>query len=352
MPEDQLKFESYCSAQTVTCDGLLRIGASPSWIWTCDTIREARKALRETFKDFEMATPGTPSLDQLKVFLAVVEAGSFAAAGRQLGRATSAVSYSIANLELQLGVPLFDREQTRKPTLTEAGKAVLSEARTLSTGVDNLRAKVKRLLEGLEAELTLVVDVNLPTARLVDAMQAFEARFPTVALRLHVERLGGVTRLVHAGVADIGISGPLQLAVQGIERIRIADVELIAVAAPSHPLATSRTISPGVARNHLQLVSSDRSEFAEGQQGFGVVGLKSWQVNDLGTRRALLLAGVGWAYMPAPMVRDELATSRLKRLKLSDWPGGIYALHIIHRTDTPPKPAAAWLIECFAGQSA
>jgi DNA-binding transcriptional LysR family regulator len=298
-----------------------------------------------------MPTPGAPSLDQLKVFLTVVETGSFAAAGRQIGRATSAVSYTIANLELQLGVQLFDREQTRRPTLTEAGKAVLSDARTLSAGMDNLRAKVTRLLEGLEAELTLVVDVNLPTTRLVDAVQAFEARFPTVALRLHAERLGGVTQLVHAGAADIGISGPFQLAVQGIERIRIADTALIAVAAPNHPLATGRGVAPGVARNHLQLVSSDRSRFAE-ERGFGVVGLKSWQVNDPGVRRALLLAGVGWAYMPEPTVRDDLATGRLKQLNLPDWPGGTYALHAIHRTDTPPKPAAAWLIQYFAGQPA
>jgi len=62
-----------------------------------------------------MRGPGLPSLDQLTVFLSVVETGSFAAAGRRLGRATSAISYTIANLELQLGVPLFDRDRTRKP---------------------------------------------------------------------------------------------------------------------------------------------------------------------------------------------------------------------------------------------
>lgn len=44
-----------------------------------------------------MQRPGVPSLDQLTVFLAVVETGSFAAAGRRLGRATSAVSYAITN---------------------------------------------------------------------------------------------------------------------------------------------------------------------------------------------------------------------------------------------------------------
>ena len=65
-----------------------------------------------------------PTLDQLQVFLAIVEAGSFAGAARRLGRATSVVSYTIANLEAQLGLELFDRDTTRKPTLTEAGVAV------------------------------------------------------------------------------------------------------------------------------------------------------------------------------------------------------------------------------------
>ncbi len=98
-----------------------------------------------------MPNPGTPTIDQLKVFLSVVEAGNFAAAGWRLGRATSAVSYTVANLETQLGVTLFDREQTRKPTLTQAGAAVLAKARSVSIGVDDLRATVKGLLERLEA---------------------------------------------------------------------------------------------------------------------------------------------------------------------------------------------------------
>jgi DNA-binding transcriptional LysR family regulator len=161
-----------------------------------------------------------PSLDQLTVFLTVVETGSFAAAGRRLGRATSAVSYAIATLEQQLGVQLFDRDQARRPALTEAGGAVLSEARSVSVGVDNLRAKVKGLLDGLEAQISLVVDVMLPTARLVEAMRAFEATFPTVTLRLYVEALGAVIQLVHSGMADIGITG-VDATLPGIERLNL-----------------------------------------------------------------------------------------------------------------------------------
>jgi len=117
------------------------------------------------FKESEMQGPGVPSLDQLQVFLTVVETGSFAAARRKLGRATSAVSHAIANLEQQLGVQLFDRDRTRKPTLTAIGSSVLSEARTVSVGVDSLRAKISGMLGGLESELSIVVDVMLPAAR-------------------------------------------------------------------------------------------------------------------------------------------------------------------------------------------
>jgi DNA-binding transcriptional LysR family regulator len=302
-----------------------------------------------TFKDFEMQGPGLPSLDQLRVFLTVVETGSFAAAGRRLNRATSAVSYSVAHLEKQLGVALFDREHTKKPTLTEAGIAVLAEAKTLSVGMDNLRAKVSTLMAGLESEVALVVDVMMPTSRLVDAMRTFEAAFPTVTLRLHVEALGAVTQLVHSGVAHVGITGPLHVKIPGIERIKVGGVELIPVAAPSHPLAASGANAPGDARNYVQLVLTDRSTLTE-DRDFEVLGVKSWRLADLGSKRALLLAGIGWGNMPEPMVRDDLAAGRLKRLDLPESCGGFYAFEAIYRTDTPPRPAAAWMIQRFSQQ--
>jgi DNA-binding transcriptional LysR family regulator len=189
----------------------------------------------------------------------------------------------------------------------------------------------------------------LPTERLVDAVQAFEAQFPTVTLRLHVEALGAVTQLVHTRVATIGVSGPLQAAVPGIEQIQVGGVELVPVAAPSHPLARNGANAPGVARNHRQLVLTVRSSFVEGQDQ-GVVATDSWRLADLGAKHALLLAGVGWGNMPEPMVRGDLAAGRLVRLNLADWRGGFYTLQAIHRTDTPPGPAAAWLIQRFAAQ--
>ena len=60
------------------------------------------------------------SVDQLRTFIAAVDEGSFSAAGRRLRRAQSVVSATLANLEAQVGFPLFDRTG-RYPTLTEAG---------------------------------------------------------------------------------------------------------------------------------------------------------------------------------------------------------------------------------------
>lgn len=125
-----------------------------------------------------MVNPGFPTFDQIKIFLAVVDTGSFAGAGRRLNRAVSVISYSIANLEAQLGVRLFDREGTKKPVLTVEGRAVLAEARAIGEGVDGLRAKVKGLLEGLEAEVNLAVDVMLPAPRLGRSCAHFAPNFP------------------------------------------------------------------------------------------------------------------------------------------------------------------------------
>jgi DNA-binding transcriptional LysR family regulator len=293
--------------------------------------------------------PGTPTLDQLRVFLTVVETGSFAGAARRLGRATSVVSYSIANLEAQLGLSIFDRESTRKPQLTEAGRAVLSEARAVTNGVNGLRAKVKGLLQGVETEIRLVLDVMLPASRVVDALKAFRAEFPTVSLRLNVEALGMITQMVLDGTATIGISGPLEMA--GIERVSVGAVELIPVAAPDHPLAGAGRNPAGAGRGHIQLVLTDRSSLTQGRD-FGVVGPQTWRLADLGSKHMLLKGGIGWGYMPEPTVREDVAAGKLVHLDMPEVTRVSVPLFAIYRTDTPPGPAGSWLIARFQAQTA
>jgi len=299
-----------------------------------------------------MTEPGTPTLDQLTVFLTIVETGGFAAAARRLNRANSVISYAIANLEAQLGLALFDREAAKSPTLTEAGKAMLARARVIAGDVAALRAQAKGLLQGLEAEVHLVLDVMLPTARVVDALKAFRETFPTVTLRLHVEGLGAVTQMVLERRATLGVAGPLDVVNGGdqVETIAVGETLLIPVAAPDHPLAQGPN-APGAGRGHTQLVLTDRSRLTEGRD-FAVASAHTWRLADLGAKHILLKEGLGWGNMPEPMVREDLAAGRLKRLDMPDLVGARYALHAIHRSDTPPGPATAFLIERFRGQAA
>jgi DNA-binding transcriptional LysR family regulator len=292
--------------------------------------------------------PKAPTLDQIAVFLAIVETGSFSAAARKLGRATSVVSYAIANLEAQLGVILFARAGTAKPKLTDAGRAILADSRGLAIALDGLLAKARGLTSGLEAEVSLVMDVMWPARKLVKALDDFRKKFPTVALRLRVEALGAVTEAVLQGAAVFGVSGPLELSNDLLTRGPAGSVKMLAVAAPDHPLAqVTGRVSAAAARDHIQLVLTDRSRLTEGRD-FGVVAVKSWRLADLGAKHALLLAGMGWGNMPRPVVNEDLKRGRLVELKIETPSELLYPFHTVYRSDTPPGPAASWLMERLA----
>jgi DNA-binding transcriptional LysR family regulator len=297
-----------------------------------------------------MREPGSPTLDQLRVFVAVIDTGSFSRAALELHRTQSVVSYTIANLEAQLNCALFDRTK-RKPVLTEAGQLLLADARSVAIKVDAMRARAKTLSEGLEGEVSLAVDVMFPTATLVRILDCFQTHFPTVALRLQIEALGAVTQLVLDGVTRLGVSGWMVGSPDAIERHALGSVRLIPVVAPGHPLAHARAPIPtALAREHTQLVLTDRSALTAGQD-FGVFAMRDWRLGDLGAKHALLRGGLGWGHMPEAMVEADLASGQLVRLTLAEMHPPIYPLYLIHRADHPPGQATRWLMQQLREQA-
>ena len=148
------------------------------------------------------------SIDQLRTFIAAVDEGSFSAAGRKLRRAQSVVSATLANLESQVGFPLFERTG-RYPKLTEAGAALLEAARHTLAGMDAFKAKARILAEGLEPELAVSVDVMFPIEILTAVVKEFHLAFPGTPLRLYVEALGAVLQPLLAGNCRVAIIGSL-----------------------------------------------------------------------------------------------------------------------------------------------
>jgi DNA-binding transcriptional LysR family regulator len=250
---------------------------------------------------------GTPTLDQLAVLVAIADHGSMAAAGRALGRATSVIAYQLGALEAQLGLALFIRGTTRRPRLTDAGRLVLAYARETLGNVSALRAGVAALSAGQEAELSVSVTVMFPTATLVAALTALQARFPTLAVRLAVEALGAVQARLFDGTATLAIGGALDGVNERLVQRALAGVPLVPVAAPDHPLARPNVL-PGEAQRHLAAGGHERETRAA--QGWRWLGQHA---GDDGGRRSgdrtvgaagpARLAGHDLPHRPAPPAR-------------------------------------------------
>lgn len=289
------------------------------------------------------------TLDQLRLFLAVVDAGSFSAAARSLRRAQSAVSYGVANLERQLGVTLFDRS-ARTPVLTRPGEELAAEARAVCGQVDRLRARALGIHQGIEPRLGLAIDQLFPLEALVHALVAFRERFPTVSFSLHTESLGKVAELVLDGTCSVGIGPMVPQLPESIARRPLARITMVRVAAPRHPLGRYRGPIPAeVVKEQVQVVLADRSRLTE-SYAIGVLSSRTWRVLDLRAKHAMLRAGLGWGGMPRHIVADDLAKKRLVRLRLEEDDETEFEvpLYGLHRAAEPPGPAAMWLLERLA----
>jgi DNA-binding transcriptional LysR family regulator len=288
------------------------------------------------------------SLDQLRTFIAAADEGSFSAAGRRLGRAQSVVSQSLANLEGQLGVRLFERG-ARFPVLTDEGKALLIDARTVARSMDLFKARARGLAGGLEPEVSVVVDVMFPTVVLTGAVTDFQAEFPTTPLRISVEGLGAVIEPVLDRRSAFGIRGGLPMSPPELTSEHLLTIRYQPVASPSHPLAAERgLIRSDVLARHVQLVLSDRSRLSEGRD-HGVFSPRTWRLSDLGAKHAFLRAGLGWGGMPLHVVEEDLASGALVRLTIEAMDSATtMAMSTIYRTDSPPGPAGRWLIDRLA----
>ncbi|MEL7098233.1 MAG: LysR family transcriptional regulator [Pseudomonadota bacterium] len=291
------------------------------------------------------------TLDQLRLLVAIADTGSFTAAAKAVQRAQSAVSHGIKQLEAEIGVPLFDRS-TRKPTLTEEGSAVLAEARTVLARIDRLKAQARAMQAGVEQRLTVALSVLVPRRPLLQALARIEAAYPQVMLRLTVDEVGVAPGRVLRKEADIAIAGRLSLAGQGaaLEVHEIGAVDIIAVCAPGHPLAAMQGPVPEAAlEDHRQLTTVTTALGRYPNQ----LAQATWEAADLGMRRDMLLAGLGWGTIPSHAVEADIAAGRLVELALGPRPGDVMAvpMFLAHRRDTPLGPVGRMLLDAMGDEA-
>jgi DNA-binding transcriptional LysR family regulator len=294
------------------------------------------------------------TLDQFAVFLAIVDEGSFAAAARRMNRAQSAITYAIQKLEEQSDLVLFDRAAYR-PALTEAGRALLPRARRIAEDVADFKLQARSIAHGLEAELHIVTDIMAPMPRLVSALAELRVAFPLLRIRIAVEDFDNAARALSEDRSDLGLLAERPFTNHDLTRSLCGETELVAVAAPEHPLAKiPPPLTPERLRDQVHLVLQINLTPAQRDQplertDYGVRGVDRWYVTDLAAKHDLLLAGLGWGSMPRHRIAADLASGRLVALQLERWDGldrmPRIPYVVAHRKDKVLGPAGRLLRE-------
>lgn len=285
-----------------------------------------------------------PSLEQLKALLAAAETGSFSAAARKLGKAQSVVSTAIANLEIDLGLELFDRGG-RYPVLTEAGARISQEADILLAQSERLQAIAGELATGIESRLTLAIDDDSHLPWLGSLLEEFATRYPTVELELLFPLMEDLTELLKSGRAQLGISYQKEQPERELVTRSLGAVSMPLVVSPDHPLAHRAPLREIDLQGARQLMVTGRREGTE-RHRFRLSSQVWWVEGDLGILELVKL-GLGWAAVPDFLLHRPLARGEVVILKPDFLPSQELGLELQWYRARPLGQAGRWLKEAL-----
>ncbi|UAW99788.1 LysR family transcriptional regulator [Halopseudomonas nanhaiensis] len=287
------------------------------------------------------------TLEQWRTLQAVVDNGGFAQAAEALHRSQSSISYTVARMQEQLGVPLLEIEG-RKAVLTEAGAALLRRSRQLVKQASQLEQLAWNMDQGWEAEVQLVVDAAYPTGRLARALQSFMPLSQGCRVQLREEVLSGVEECLLSGSADLAISG---ISIAGYLPQQLNAVEFVAVANPNHPLhQLQRQLTHADLENHLQVVIRDSGRRQPRDSGW-LGAEQRWTVASLGTAAELVASGLGFAWLPNHEIVRQMADGLLKPLPLQQGASRSHFLYLYANKDRPLGPATRILADLIIEHS-
>lgn len=281
------------------------------------------------------------TLEQWRTLQAVVDHGGFAQAAEALHRSQSSISYTVARMQDQLGVPLL-RIDGRRAVLTDAGAVLLRRSRQLVNQASQLEDLAHHMEQGWEAEVRLVVDAAYPNARLIRALTAFMPQSRGCRVRLREEVLSGVEEVLQEGVADLAISG---YGIPGYLGTELSAIEFIAVAHPEHALLSmGRALSVQDLHGHMQVVIRDSGR--QQPRDVGWLGAEQrWTVGSLATAASFVGSGLGFAWLPRHMIDRELREGTLAALPLEQGGSRHPTFYLYSNKDKPLGPATQILVE-------
>ncbi|MEZ7848557.1 MAG: LysR family transcriptional regulator [Polaromonas sp.] len=280
------------------------------------------------------------SPEALTAFAEAATLGSFSAAARKLGKSQSTVSSAIANLEIDLGLSLFDRSR-RKPTLTEHGRVMLGKVQEILAASDRLDLSASQLGGGLEAKLSVVWSDTYQSDGFESTLTAFEQRFPDLAFECLIAEHGDLVALVQSGRANIGVVGAQTLYPPDIGSATIAEQsEITLFVATKHALAGLQDVTPEVLSQYREL----RLDTYQGRtERLMPAARRSWSASSYLMLLEMAVLGFGWAAIPRWMV-TRFTDGTLHELDARGWPQRV-PVDAVWSRQRPLGLAGTWLLQ-------
>jgi len=280
-----------------------------------------------------MFGPVAMTYDQLVAFLAVASEGGFTAASAALHKSQPAVSKLVRNLEAELGVQLFDREQYRA-TLTDAGRLFHERAASVIESSEALKTFGMQLAGKIEPIVRLAVEAVTPLAPIMQILRAAQQRYPTVRIELATERLAGAADALREGRADLAVATKLGIDAAKLELAHFRTVRIMPIARADHPLAAAGVPVPrALLRAHPQIVLRDSAHGVDSPSLNVLEGGLRWSVTDVAAKKEVILAGMGWGGLPEHVAADGLASGELVALEVPEFEVGAMELFAMRRRD-------------------
>lgn len=263
------------------------------------------------------------SADQVPLFLAVLDAGSFSAAARKLGRVPSAVSMAIAQLEAELDLQLFDRSG-REPVRSAAARALEPQARLLAEQLQLLNWQAQALHAGLEERLTLAIAPELLATHWSEPLNRLVREFPALPIEVLAAPQADALELLHAGRAHLALVFE-RPAIDGREGFQEMGREtLVAVMSPQFELwqqalaehEQGRTTRPQLTVEQLAATRQVLVASRDPQQTDPrfVFARQLWRTDSHQAALSLIGAGLAWGWLPKGLVESHIGSGALMEI--------------------------------------
>ena len=286
------------------------------------------------------------SPEALLAFAEAAALGSFSAAARKLGKRQSTISEAIASLEIDLGLTLFDRA-TRQPTLTEAGRAMLSQARRILDASEQMDRLAAQIAGGQEVRLTVAVSDTYYSDRYEDTLVALERRFPDLELEYLIAEHEDVLDLIQQDRAQLGLMTARAVYPPDIGTAAIAEQSEIGVfVGLQHPLAAygDAEVPHAALRDVRELrLNTFVNPSGTNTDAHRVGSARRWSAPSYLMLLEMARLGFGWAELPRWLV-DHFAAGRLHEVRARGWPRRVLVDAVWSRK-RPLGAAGAWLLE-------